>query len=573
MLAGILRRPVVLLALAVLALAGIVSLLGRLASGPPVEMKRVAVSDDAGTELFGAFSPDGRQVAYSSRASGKVDTFHIAVRDVPRGVPRLLTSGSGNDTAPAWSPDGSQLAFARSSDGQAGYFVVPSAGGEPRALEGVTGPAEAQPLPSVAWAGDGQRLVVVRKRGAGPSALALVPARGGAPQDLTKPPEGSDGDTMPAVSPDGRTVAFVRRTGPETADIWVCDMTGGALRQITFDDHQIRGIAWTGDGREIVFASNPWGRGWRIWRVSVAGGAPRDVPLAGKQAQFPSVARKGDRLLYAESPSVASIWRAALTGTAGDQSLIRSTGRDHSASFSPDGRRIAFVSDRTGSDQIWVADSDGANPVQLSHVEDARLGRPRWSPDASALIFDHRTQGRPEIYRLPAAGGQAVKLTSIAASNPSWSRDGRTIYFGQRQIWRMTAGGGTPEQLSKRGGSNPVESADGQWIYYLKGREIWRMPVAGGEGELLFEPEHNLFFASVVAARAGLYYMEWDMVRRSLAISLLDVSTRKSKPLFSLARADMDRGASFDISPDGRYAIYPKVDQVETNLVLVEGFR
>ncbi len=573
---SILRRPAVLLALALCSVGGVVTLLGRLATGPRVQEKRVALAQEIGANSFPAWAPNGKLLAYSVRGSQENDVFHIFVRPVPSGPARQLTSGDAGDTSPAWSPDGASIAFLRSDGEHAQYRIVPPAGGPERKIaEFPPLPEDAQTLPAVAWTHDGKSLIVVEP-GERP-ALALVSLDGGTPRRITNPPEGTEGDFTPAVSPDGRTIAFVRSTGSDGADIYVTDLTGGSPRRLTFDNRGVRGIAWTPDGHEIVYAGDRFA-GWRIWRVPAYGGSPRDIPMAGRSAQYPAVSPAGGRLAYVDSPSAAAVWRAAIApdgSVANTAPLLRSLGREFSAAYSPDGRTVADISDQTGADEIWLSDADGGHRRKLTSFQGPQVRHLRWSPDGHLLLFDMRSGG-PELYTLALSPGAKPRMI-VQGINGSWSHDGRHIYFwAAGRLWRAGADGSNPEPLAGSFGppSESVESADGKFVYYPAHRgTVWRVPAAGGEGQEAIVPEHNLLWnASLEPTLKGLYYLEYDRPMRTADVAFYDFSAKRTTRRLPLKKIDM-REPSFSISPDGKYIVYPRVDESQTNLMALENFR
>jgi Tol biopolymer transport system component len=174
--------------------------------------------------------------------------------------------------------------------------------------------------------------------------------------------------------------------------------------------------------------------------------------------------------------------------------LIASKQHDGEPRFSPDGKWIAFTSNRKGSDEIWVCDSQGHNAVQItsfnSHSSNSNsLGSLQWSPDGRSIAFDATKEGNADIYIVNSAGGPVHRLTMKTSDElrPAWSRDGQWIYFGSNrsgdwQIWKMRLGGGAAMKVTKRGGRDALES-DGKFLYYAKlfGHGIWRVPVEGGE--------------------------------------------------------------------------------------------
>ncbi len=569
-----------MLALALCSVGGVVTILGRLATGPPVAQKRVPLTTEPGTKVYPAFSPDGQRVAYSARGAAKIEVFRVFVRAVTTDTPRPLTeAAAGNDVSPAWSPDGSRIAFLRTEAGKGRYIVVPSSGGPEKivAQTVITGD-ETQPPPSVAWTPDGKSLLVVQAAEKEAPGLAVVSLDSGKLTRITHPAEGTDSDSTPAVSPDGGTVAFVRSTGSDAADIWLCDLNGNSPRRLTFDNRGIRGNSWTADGRDLVYSSTRIG-GWRLWRVPAFGGSPRELSIAGHQAEYPAVAPQGYLLAYADSPRVSAIWRASLADPAAeDRPLLRSSGRESSPVWSPDGKRIADISDQSGNDEIWLSDADGANRVQVTSLNGPPIGRVRWAPDGKTLLFDARGDRGQDLYTVtPAAHGKTSRVL-LGGANASWSNDGRTIYFGYRgQIWKADANGGNPEPLIKdreMSPAQPVESLDGKYLYFRGRRSFWRVPIAGGEPEEIIVPEHDLGWSTTLQlTRKGAYYSEWQRSVRSVVVSFYDFATKKNSVVFKLNSWDFGGGHLFSISPDGKYILYPKVDQSQTDLVVVQNFR
>ncbi|MCX6631049.1 MAG: hypothetical protein NTW28_25840 [Candidatus Solibacter sp.] len=385
-------------------------------------------------------------------------------------------------------------------------------------------------MPEISWNPDGKSLVVVQNAEKQLPGLATLALDSGKLQRITNPPEGSEGDSTPVVSPSGSSIAFVRHTQNEGADIYLCDPTGGGLRRLTFDDRGVRGMAWTRDGQDLLYSGHRVD-GWLLWRVPAYGGSPRDLVISGQQAYYPAIGR--NRLAYTDSPTVSAIWRASLG--AGDavveRPLLRSTGREVNPVWSPDGARIANENDQSGSDEIYVSDADGRNRVQITHLQGPRIGRIRWSPDGKTLIFDASSDHGQEVFTVAAAPGNKPSRVLLNASSASFSHDGKWIYFQSRgQIWKATATGGNPQAIpiaERRGASQPVESADGKYLYFRSRRGIWRVPVAGGDEEEAFVPEHDVFGSTnMQPTKKGIYYTELERSARAMAVSFYDLAIR-----------------------------------------------
>jgi len=573
------RRPAVLLLLGLCAIGLVVSLAGRLVSGPAGEPKRVDLASGAANQACPSFSPDGRRLAFSAKGASAQEPFHVFVRELPSGAPRQLTQADADDIGPAWSPDGATLAFVRVKEGHGRIMAMPAAGGAERQIAEFTARQDnnSRPAASLAWTPDGRSLVAVQSNADQPAFLVLLSVSNGASRRLTDPPAKTRGDSQPAVAPDGKTLAFVRSGDEEGSDIWLCDLSGQNLRRLTFDGRTIRGITWTEDGKDLVYSADRVGL--RLWRISAYGGNSREVIGSGKDASSPAIAPKGHRLVFIQTPTVTTIWRGDLTASgpeAAGSPYIRGSGHERRPAWSPDGKKIADVSDESGPDEVYVQNADGTDRVQLTELNAHRIGQPRWSPDSRSLVFAAWPEDTPAVYVVPAdhSSGPAHLRLPPGSHAPSWSHDGKSIYFANEGlIWKADKDGSHPQQLTRRGGSGePEESADGKTVYYRNWRSIWRVPANGGEEEELVTPNNESWWISLEATPKGLYYVEYNPGQQVDVLVFYDFRTQKPARAFELKDLGVTPGSTYSISPDGRYILYPKTDRSAANLVMMEDF-
>jgi Tol biopolymer transport system component len=261
--------------------------------------------------------------------------------------------------------------------------------------------------------------------------------------------------------------------------------------------------------------------------------------------------------------------------------LIASTRADENPQYSPDGNRILLSSNRSGNWELWLCDSDGLNPVQLTSTGESTVkGFPSWSPDGRQIAFDSNLKKDWNVYLIDSEGGTPRPLTidGGADTRPSWSRDSRWVYFasnrtGTNQVWKVLAEGGRPAQITREGGNNPVESCDGKFVYYSKATippSIWRVPAEGGEETLVLDDYPRADYANWVPVDDGIYFATWE--GHSGSIKFLSFDTAQVADVVPL---DSQPAAFFAlaISPDGRWFLLPQYDQIGHDLMLLENFR
>lgn len=174
---------------------------------------------------------------------------------------------------------------------------------------------------------------------------------------------------------------------------------------------------------------------WRLWRIAAKGGETRLIAGTAEYAALPTTARAVNRLAYEVTRQDENIWQAELRPTNPTQNapkpLIHSSYRDSHPKFSPKGDLISYTSDQSGVLEIWVCDSTGGNPRQLTRFNGPFIGVTRWSPDGREIVFPCRQAGNSDLFIVNAANGQVRQLTTETSNEwlPSWSADGQWVYF------------------------------------------------------------------------------------------------------------------------------------------------
>jgi Tol biopolymer transport system component len=242
---------------------------------------------------------------------------------------------------------------------------------------------------------------------------------------------------------------------------------------------------------------------------------------------------------------------------------------------------MAFGSDRSGAQEIWLSDPNGNDPQQLTALGGTSHSV-RWSPDGSLLVFSCLKNGNRDIYTIPPDGGAPRRLTTDAAEDgrPAFSRDGNWIYFysfrsGTIQVWRISLSGGSPIQITRNGGHESQESWDGQTLYFTDAgtglSRLMSVPVSGGEEKLENEAIGNGLWS---VTQKGIAYADRRAVGNVFPILLWNPITRKTSRLGVInGRVNAQGSGSFSTSSDARRFAWAQIDREESDLMLVENFR
>jgi tricorn protease len=387
-------------------------------------------------DVFPRFSPDGKWIAFSSNRYGNYDVFVIPAEG---GEAKQLTFHSASDTVVGWSRDSRYVIFSSARGaiypGVASLYRVSINGG----LE------EQLPTDWGYWgsyAPDGKKFVFNRHaptwwrkhyRGSNAADLWIYDADKKAYRKILDtdsndrekannawPQYGNNGEIFFVSDREVTALAGSPEVLKSTNNIWKISENGGKPTQLThFRDGSLFFPSLSSDGKVIVFEE-----GFGLWKLDTASGKTSEVKINiasdEKENQFEVVTINGETDSYELSPSSH---RAAISAHGeiftiaterGDIGRVTSSySRDTEPAWSPDGKWIAWFSDQSGRDEVWVADTQGKNAKKLSDADTEKLSL-EWLPDSKSLAY---TASDHKLYIVDLASGQARAIASGEAGN------------------------------------------------------------------------------------------------------------------------------------------------------------
>ncbi len=520
-----------------------------------------------------ALSPNGKQVvfAWDGGRNAAKSAFDLYIKVI--GAERIvqLTHQAAEAMIPAWSPDGSTIAFIRSNGPERGIFTMSVLGGPERRLDAFTDDLYGI-LSSLSWSSDGRQLVYEAE-----DDLRLLAVETGETRTIERPPQ-CKWAYLPVFSPDGKWIVLLCKAARGAVDLYRISPKGeGAESLHTFVDQPL-GIAWSGNGQRIVLADSGG-----LLEIGANGGQPRRLSFAQTAvSEDLQIASRGNRLVYVQAQKNVNIWRVDLNSRSA-RSMLAPTSRYQAApAISPDGKRIAFQSDRSGSEEVWVADLDGSDAVQLSDFH-ANTGSPSWSPDGRRIAFDSSASGETALYLVDPSTAlpKRISTNGIPGSVPTWSADGKWIYFTSASsqsfehdsIYKVAPEGGTPELVTRTHGYNVQESKDGRVLYFYAGdtnAPIRVLDKATGQEQPLKGMPNVDYPTDWVLGSKGIFYT--DNTSTPAAVAFYDFSSARVTRRFPIEKQFVDWGG-LALSPDETWIAYSESDTRGSDLMLADGVR
>ena len=455
---------------------------GDLSAGIRFDQPALWVSALDGDEVHPAMAPDGSHLAYAWRAE-RSGYFDLRLKDMgssrESAAPPLTTTPNAHEVSPTWSPDGAHLAFVRLDGGSCEVVLLHLA----TKRESVVHPCGESRYDRVRWAPTGDFLVLLGRTTANETNRLfrldldqrdVMSAAARPPYAVTSPPPQSPGEHTFAIAPDGQSVVVSRLESEAVSDLYNLDLRTGTFRRLTHRRGAIYDVLWlSGD---VVWASTGWEPERGIWRVNPFDGTTHSVASTETELMELTGGPGLGALVFRALHNDVDLRALAVDGSEPAPTSIQgSTRSDSKPDVSPDGRSLAFESNRAGSYEIWVSALDGADAAQVTNLGGSYNGHPRWSPDGAQLVLEARPNGQADIYVTSLDGSETSQLTQDPAQDvtPDWSHDGRAVFFasdrtGRWEVWAHELDTGSEFRISAAGGMAPQVSDDGAYVYYAK---------------------------------------------------------------------------------------------------------
>jgi len=434
-------------------------------------------------DVYARFSPDGKWIAFSSDRNGNLDVFLMPATG---GTAKQLTTHSADDTVLGWSADSHSVLFSsnRGEDFMPQLYLVSIEGGMPWKAGTDMGI-------QASYSPDGKKLAYNQKgqvywrkyyRGAYQTDIMVMDVSAKKFSQITD----FDGlDSWPMWGRDGFIYFVSDRDGGGLTNIWRVSENGGKADKITsFKNGDVRWPTISSDGRVIVFEHD-----FGIFKLDVNTKKATPITLnidAETQDNMSEVqsfnSQADDYDLAPSSRRIAvSIHGEIFTAPVDEGDLKQVTdspARERSVSYSPDGKLLAYISDQSGREEIFVFPVDGSAPAQqVTNIDALKLAY-NWSPDSKEIVF---TASDDKLRKLAIATKQVTELDSSrygGFGNPTWSPDGKWIAYSKSDVSRtsdifvMASSGGEKEPhkitFDASNDVNPRFGPDGRKLFFQR---------------------------------------------------------------------------------------------------------
>jgi Tol biopolymer transport system component len=542
---------------------------------------------DTGSERDPSFSPDGNWVAYSADGGNPEQLqIYIALAKAGTGAPTRVTNSPWKNIEPSWSPDGKQIVFARILESRTAHegspfklILAPPVENAPeQELTDRTFVSRNDAGIEPSWSPDGKYIFFGCRmnESSSPMQICVYSLERDEVWALTFPSWGV-GDYGPQLSPDARTLVYAAARRQKVG-LFLQALTPemrphGEPRAVEGAEGVYR-AAWSRDGKTLYFMGSTLQGESGLWSVGLSTNDEPQLlwPAGGLNPSFWQGPLGELKIAHEERVRDAEIVLVDLQDPSDSRTVLApSNAADFHPQFSPDGSQIAFMSDRSGTNGIWICDRDGSNLYSLIDMSGPALFTvPMWSPDGKRIAVDAVHVPRNAHIVDVATKRVGPALTSLGGRMPAWTKDGKALYYysdigGKRALWKLGLETNEAAKLIERPGILDIaEDPDGRYLYFLQGYDLMRVPLDGSNmaGEPKAIASEAVAFSPV---SGGVYFRT-----RPGAILKHDEASGRTSPVMQTDGRLAADNLGFTVSRDERWLVYTRWGRWEMDLKLLE---
>ena len=523
-----------------------------------------------------AFSPDGSRIAYGWDAKG-ANNFDLYVKALRGEAVLRLTFHPSIWISATWSPDGTQIAFMRIAKADGGLYLVPALGGPEQKLVATTTPYDlAAPI---SWSPDGKSIAYSNQIDGNDGDRMFLYSMETRDSRLFFHDPVCKHEANLTFSNDGKQIAWYCVKRLDAIDLMVGDASGHSRRFVRTLKLVPAGLAWFPDDKKILLPQVGADES-RLYEVDLNDGSMKLTPagISERHGVWSTVSARTGALAWDAYRYRDDLLSKDLKDPSKPvEPILESSKDENQASYSPDGKHVAFDSNRSGMWSVWMGDADGSNLTQISRDV---AGYPRWSPDSKRIGYQQSDGDEWTVYvaDINERVGRKLKTAATNVGAPFWSPDGQWLYFEdyssfRRKFYRCSLDCNGNETLVRDGPKafNLQISADGKYWYYVQGdeanRKLFRETFANGHIDTEEEVAGMPFLAdeySFFLGANGIYFVASEKPK---TLSYFDFAARKTK---TLVTTEKNISSGFWISRDERTALLPQSFDNHEDVMLAE---
>jgi len=531
-----------------------------------------------------SWSPDGKKIAFSwDRNESGIPHVYLQNRDSV--LPVSLSRSTAPEVRPVWSEDGRSIALLREI--RPGFYqlvLVEVATRKERILRSIEF-SYAFEKPALDWSPDGRWFISSEQQGERPAHLILISPTDGTSRQITDPPDGSTGDIEARFSPDSQEVAFRRGGLGDVFLMSIVNPSSPSTSPLTFSNPGVRGLSWSRDGRSIFFGSPNGGIFPSIWRLDRENGSLTRVTPLGMAAISPSNSRDGNELLFSTASPAINLWRYQVGKGLAPHPLHISTRIQITPRISPDGKMIVFVSDMSGTMELWSSSIDNPEPRQVTKLSGEGIPFfPSWSADGKMVAFFCRKKGLNYAFEIPVKGGSARLLRGGIdyTQYPQYSPDGKLLYLlsdsdHRYRVLRISLANLTspPEEVTMEDVSYFRLTPDGQTLYFSSRERgattLIRKDLRTNQQQTVWEwKQEQLNFSDWDVVNNRLFFIASQDGSLGQHLVVADLQTHKQQDLGKIRTGYWLGVTGIAASPDGNSVWVSQVDRDDSNVASIQ---